>query len=303
MVIPLEREFKFNMDFCDDNGIWQWLEPLQLEEADTSGIFQALDQYNKKFHIHYNGTIKEFKIQYKSQITVVNNEWFMKAMAFMWLNWSTRLDRIKSFRSVGLCQGGQALRPDLIDRSNFILDLGEDSPAVSQIKVEIISPIDERAGSANYYRKKLEQAMVIIEKLQERPDLPSEAGVLEPRPPKQTSGPKRVTVNSGHGSIRITKARENKHQTLSEKERDESLAAAKADAREEKATMAWQEWVNLSYHFGLCEIECVCEKNDACLAKKFKKCASCGDIKKKACSKKACKVPTNVVEPLLAIEY
>jgi hypothetical protein len=132
-----------------------------------------LDQYNKKFHIHYNGTIREFKIQYKSQITVVNNEWFMKAMAFMWLNWSTRLDRIKSFRSVGLCQGGQALRPDLNDRSNFILDLGEDSPAVSPIKVEIISPIDERACSANYYRKKLEQAMAIIEKLQERPDLPS----------------------------------------------------------------------------------------------------------------------------------
>lgn len=26
------------MDFCNDNGIWQW-----LEEADTSGIFQALD--------------------------------------------------------------------------------------------------------------------------------------------------------------------------------------------------------------------------------------------------------------------
>ena len=79
-----------------------------------------------------------------------------------------------------------------------------------------------------------------------------------------------MTVNSGHGSIRITKARENKHHKLSEKERDESLAAAKADAREENATMAWQEWVNLSYHFGLCEIECVCEKNDACLAKKFK---------------------------------
>ena len=99
-----------------------------------------------------------------------------------------------------LCQGGQALRPDLIDRSNFIL--GEHSPAVSPIKVEIISPIDERACSANYYRKKLEQAMAIIEKLQERPDLPSEAGVLDPKPPKQTSGSKRVTVNSGHGSIR-----------------------------------------------------------------------------------------------------
>lgn len=289
------------MDYCNDQGIWQW-----LEEADTSGIFQALDQYNKKFHIYYNKTISEFKIQYGNQITVVNNEWFMKAMSFMWLSWSTRLDRIKSFRSVGLSQGGQALRPDLIDRSNFILDLGEDSPAVSPIKVEIISPVDERAGSANYWRKKFEQAMVVVGKFQERPVLPSEAGVLEPKPPKQTSGPKRVTINSGHGSIRISKAREDKHAKLLLQERGESLAAAKADAREYKAAVEWQDWVNLSYHFELCENGCVCAKDDACLAKILKKCNFCGDIKKNKCSKRLCKESSMALTDtgaLLAIEF
>ena len=288
------------MDFCNDNGIWQW-----LEEADTSGIFQALDQYNKKFHIYYNKTSKEFKIQYGNQTTVVNNEWFMRVISFMWLNWSTRLDRIKSFRSVGLCQGGQALRPDLIDRSSFILDLAEDSPAVSPIKIDIISPVDERAGSAGYYHNKFDQAMVIIAKFQERPVLPSEAGVLEPKPPKKTAGPKRITINSGHGSIRISKARENKHDALLVKEQAESLAAAKADAREEKASIEWQDWINLNYHFELCENECVCEKNEACLAKKFKKCSYCGDIKKNKCAKRACKeslLPITNGEPLLAIE-
>lgn len=229
----------------------------------------------------------------------------MRVISFMWLNWSTRLDRIKSFRSVGLCQGGQALRPDLIDRSSFILDLAEASPAASPIKVDIISPVGERTGSASYYRNKFDQAMVIIAKLQERPVLPSEAGVLEPKPPKKTAGPKRVTINSGHGSIRISKARENKHDALLAQEQAESLAAAKADAREEKALIEWQDWVNLKFHFELCENGCVCEKNEACLAKKFKKCNSCGDIKKNKCAKRACKeilMPIANGEPLLAIE-
>ena len=92
------RKGKEFMDYCNDNGIWQW-----LEESDTSGIFQALDQYNKKFHIYYNITIKEFRIQYGDLITTVNKEWFMKAVSFMWLSWSTRLDRIKKLSNSWAC--------------------------------------------------------------------------------------------------------------------------------------------------------------------------------------------------------
>ena len=83
------------------------------------------------------------------------------------------------------------------------------------------------------------------------------------------------------------------------------VADARATAREEKKTIEWQEWSNLSYHFELCENECVCEKNDDCLAKKLNKCNYCGDIKKSKCSKRACKaqqLPIANGEPMLAIE-
>ena len=94
-----------------------------------------------------------------------------------------------------------------------------------RIEIMIISPVDERAGSVNYIRNKYEQAMVLIGKLQDRPVLPSECGEMEPRPLKKNKGVKRITINTGHGSIRITKGRERKHEHLAHKELEESLSS------------------------------------------------------------------------------
>ena len=134
-----------------DDEVLAFLKEKQIrqfaEKPKTSRIFQALDQYNRKFHIEYRKGVREFKVKEAHRLTQqrdaaaaaaaaergeptprlstkvyeadvrVGMADFLNIFSLVWFTWSTAMDRITSFRRVGITT--DALRPDLICRDDF----------------------------------------------------------------------------------------------------------------------------------------------------------------------------------------
>jgi hypothetical protein len=104
--------------WCKSVGIFFF-----FEKPKTSGFLQALDQYNRKFHIEYNKGLREYRITEgysrgcPAEEVNLGVKDFLAIFSTVWFNWSSKLDRITAFRRVGICT--DALRPDLVNRKNF----------------------------------------------------------------------------------------------------------------------------------------------------------------------------------------
>jgi hypothetical protein len=98
--------------------------------AASSGFLQALDQFNKKFHMAYNKERKRYqKIRrMNSQPETINTADFFTIVSQIWPFWSTPSDRRVAFQKVGILQN--RLDASLVDRSKFTAIMPE-PPAVS----------------------------------------------------------------------------------------------------------------------------------------------------------------------------
>jgi hypothetical protein len=103
---------------------------LFTEEAGTSGFLQSLDQYNSKFHRHYNKGRDAWKEAYEARHKKPCSSFglieCLKVLAGdaelglpgMWFSWADPFDIVTAWRKVGIA--GNVLAPELIDRSEFI---------------------------------------------------------------------------------------------------------------------------------------------------------------------------------------
>ena len=109
---------------------------LFTEEPGTSGFLQSLDQYNAKFHRHYNNGRDAYKEAYaarnKTPLASFGLVEFLKVLGGdaelglpgVWFSWATPFDVVTAWRKVGIA--GNVLAPELIDRTEFI-----DQPAAA----------------------------------------------------------------------------------------------------------------------------------------------------------------------------
>ena len=172
-----------------------------VEEADTSGIFAALDQYNKKFHVDYNAGKKYLRCIFDNQALCISNKNFMRIFCLIWFSWSSPLDRVRSFSKVGITNEG--LRPDLIDRSNFFVPIENvNSPEPSPLK-QIGSPEDIEEGEDGYFEHKYNAALQVIAQLKKTPYSAAQVGVLKALTCHNATAAKRRRMHSDHGSYRL----------------------------------------------------------------------------------------------------
>eukprot|EP00966_Prymnesium_polylepis_P266606 6159323-Prymnesium_polylepis.1 len=195
------------------------------EEAGTSGFLQWLDQYNSKFHRYYNKGRDVYKeayvARYNEPCTFGLIE-FLKVLAGdaeldvpgMWFSWADPYDVVTAWRKVGIA--GNVLKPELIDRSEFI-----DQPAVAATPMATTAPEaattapDNGGGDPSSdteaiesERAKVQRLREYAEELEAERDAPFDhvaAGVLVPtavtRRDTQRTGPGRKRLNELHGSV------------------------------------------------------------------------------------------------------
>ena len=101
------------------------------EEPGTSGFLQSLDQYNSKFHRYYNKGRDTYKTAFQARhgkpcafgllefLKVLGGDADL-GLPGMWFAWVDPYDVVTAWRKVGIV--GNVLRPDQIDRSEFIHD-------------------------------------------------------------------------------------------------------------------------------------------------------------------------------------
>jgi hypothetical protein len=123
------------------------------EEAGTSGFLQSLDQYNSKFHRHYNkgrDAYKEaYEARYNTQCAFGLLE-FLKVLGGdaelglpgVWFSWADPYDVVTAWRKVGIA--GNVLKPELIDRSEFI----DQPPPGAMVDTAAAAPAPTAEGSS-----------------------------------------------------------------------------------------------------------------------------------------------------------
>mmetsp|Transcript_9553 Transcript_9553/g.31196 ORF Transcript_9553/g.31196 Transcript_9553/m.31196 type:complete len:268 (+) Transcript_9553:435-1238(+) len=216
----------------------------------------------------------------------------LRILGNIWAFWSCPTDRINSFRKVGITEHG--LNPDNIDRSKFVM---VPPPSVSKkrrIETVVESPEGVEKGSAAYWKAKYEDAKGIIKLQSEREVDPKEAGIL-PVVQRQntTKNMSRIRITDGHGSATMSNLLQQREAQRTDKERQAQEKKAKADERAKKKNEKNANTKALWDAFQLCKDGCVCDDLapgvEACEASKMKLRPYCGELKKRACSKKKCR--------------
>eukprot|EP00854_Cymbomonas_tetramitiformis_P009841 gene9842-11656_t len=307
------------MQFCEEKQIIKW-----SEKANTSGIFQALDQVNHQLHSEYNKGVREFKKLRKTQLAMryhrkvdesevkVNATDFLRIFCDIWFTWSTVMDRKIAWRRVGIMQ--ECIAPDEINREHFVVHAGpevKDSVPLSFADFSG-SPEGVRKGTPEYFKRKLAAIRALGQEWETFETTPMLRGILEvrsvpPLPPKPSKG--RLSDNNGSFSfneVRKKKAAKKQaeqdarqetefralQQDLAKKQRDAEITATAA-AKQQKLEALKHAWER-------CTPVCSCRPRifvggiptyfRPCEIAGLKQCPVCKDIKKSKCAKAACKV-------------
>ena len=295
---------------------------LWTEEAGVSGFLQALDQYNSKFHRHYNLGVSALKIAHKAhfgeELPQLGLEQFMMVLGGdavlglpgMWFSWASPYDIVTAWRRVGIT--GNKLVPELIDRSEFIdqyaavaeaeaeaeAATGPSSPLPPTLDQLAKTPPGVKSGTVTSERGKVQRLLergrqleLQLQAQRDAPFDPEEAGLLVAsvaKKPKSKSR-KRARLSDKNGSMTMQGVREERDERDAE---DEALAATRQAkklltlAKKEEAT---NEKAEMEVSFSRCEVSCHCGRRvETCRWAGFKRCPTCSEIKKGACRAKAC---------------
>ena len=232
----------------------------------------------------------------------------MRIFCRCWFAWSTPLDRIRSYRKVGITS--KQLRPDLINRAQFYsqADLEkEDEKENAHLVVDTTIPTPTaRAGSKEYYRELSNAQAALIEKLMNIPCTPIEGGVLKMQPmtcQERNSGRARVLDDmEEYGSCYLKDMVGSKKAKRKKREDERERIDGDKRRRVEEKEKAESEAADLQRRFEQCSSSCTCGETP-CRVQGLKRCPHCGDIKKQVCRKQACKAARGEGRgALLAIE-
>ena len=259
------------LQFLLEKQIWLFIGP-----AFSTSVTQLLDQLNKNLHQQYRRSKDNLFNAFQS----INREAFMVILAEIWPLWATQEGLMKAAKRVGITK--EALDVNFMQKDKFetaaSLIRGEEDTPSTPDPLRIISP-DKRKGSAEYYKRKFEQAQQIIHNLSERslvleeiPDLLTVKKV-KPNPEKAS-----VRVTQVHGSMRAQDVIAKVENIRKEKEKK---AEAKKQATEKKEGM--------KEAFIRCKEKCNCNQKK-CSASGLKQCPICKNVLKSNCSKSNCKV-------------
>ena len=286
-------------------GIRPW-----YEESKTSHFLQCLDQYFRKWHNTYREAVKEERLIRKNPELKITWEIFTLIVCRTWLTWSTPMDRIRSFRKVGITHLG--LRPDLINRATFYMkkDIEDEEANEPVLDTSIPEPEGLEEGSKEYYEEKLASAMALIERLKNVPCTPKEAGVLALAPTtcqERDAGRMRLSTDE-HSSCKMkdmvgTKKRRRLENEMERAriDQDKENGAVKKLKEAEDAMNSAAAWATCHALDG--SPQCKCGVSP-CPWANLRYCIHCGDVKKTQCRKRACldKIQALPGPTVLAIE-
>lgn len=259
------------LQFLLEKQIWLFIGP-----AFSTSVTQLLDQLNKNLHQQYRKSKDNLFNAFQS----INREAFMVILAEIWPLWATKEGLMKAAKRVGITK--EALDVNFMQQDKFetaaSLIRGEEDTPSTPDPLRIISP-DKRKGSAEYFKRKFEQAQQIIHNLSERSivleDVPDLLTVKKVKPnPEKAS----VRVTQVHGSMRAQDVIAKVQHIRKEKEKK---AEANKQAAEKKECM--------KEAFIRCKEKCNCNQKK-CSATGLKQCPICKNVLKSNCSKSNCKV-------------
>ena len=307
---------------------------LFTEAPKTSGFLQSLDQYNSTVHRRYNTARDVWKEAYEARYGKAPSFGLVEALKVlggdnelglvgMWFNWCSPYDVLQAWRKVGIA--GNVLRPELIDRSEFIdqpaarpaaatpqaavtpqsqsgrttaeVGAASTSPRCSPRKrvADVLkTPPGVRSGTKAASDAKLAALTKLALQQEEQLDMPFDptaAGVLVPdvvtRPDKDPSKQrKRRRLSDLHGSISIRGLGDECESRRLEDEAEVETVKARKEASAEKKAAAERETAERAAAFARCEVACACGV-EPCPWEKWKRCPSCGP-KLGLCKKRDC---------------
>jgi hypothetical protein len=290
---------------------------LFTEEAGTSGFLQSLDQYNSKFHRHYNKGRDAYKEAYKARkkkpLPSFGLIEFLKVLGGdadlglpgMWFTWADPFDIVTAWRKVGIA--GKVLAPECIDRTEFIdqpppqigatpttAEAVAASPHATRKRAADLAKTPEGmvSGSIESECAKVARLLKHAEELEaerDEPFDPTAAGVLVPdvimRPERQQTA-KRKRLSDLHGSVTMRAVGD----VAAERREEEEAAAAAVKEKQrlalEKKEAAAREAEAAAAAFARCEVMCACGIVP-CPYAKWKRCPTCGP-KNGLCKVRAC---------------
>ena len=282
--------------YCASVGIRLW-----YEESLTSDYLQALDQYNRKFHQEYRKGVKEERRLRNKPTMRISFIDFLLIFSRIWFHWSSPMDRIRSFRKVGITAHG--LRPDLVNRSKFTIGelRPDDNADDDQIDITVPSPEGVRKGSQLYYKRKYGAAMEVIDKLVQIPWTPAAGQLLvtTPQPSQTCISNRQRLAEEEFGSYTLKDMGETKRQKKAEAEAERLRIDSNKAAAAEKKEAAAQALHDLTVTYNDCTPDCMCGADEGqCPMLKYKMCACCHQLKKGLCKVRVCVESRKPVEPL-----
>lgn len=273
------------MEDALEKGIRVW-----YEESKTSHFLQCLDQYFRKWHLSYRKNVKLERLIRKKPSLKIDWEIFTMILCRSWFTWSEPIDRINSFRKVGITS--LELRPDLINRATFYVqkDIDEDEAKEPVLNTTVEEPEGVEVDSKEYWKAKFERSQGIVEKLVNVPCTPKEAGVLQLSPTTcQEWDSKRDRLNDeAFGSCKLKDMIETKKRKRLAAEEDRERIESNKIARIEKKSAAQAAKEVAMKAWAACALGCACGVSPCPWAKKVY-CLQCRELKTGQCRKIACK--------------
>ena len=166
----------------------------------------------------------------------------------------------------------------------------EEAEENTAVEAPPMSPEGVRKGTLEYWKRKCANLTAFNERVANIPFTPKEAGVLKIAPSTcQENDSARCKLNNDEfGSCKMKDMVGTKRKKREEAEAERERIDGKKQARVERLEQEAQEARQLAEAFERCQGGCVCGETPCPMAK-MKKCAVCGDIKKKVCAKRACR--------------
>lgn len=295
---------------------------LFFEESMTSHFLQMLDKVFEKLHRAYKAGCNEYKKQSKSKYgdePDIGIPEFLEILggcadlnlAGIWFSWCSRTDIITAWRHVGVC--ANKFDTSQIDRSKFIdkeieeeaaahrsptrqtrqqTDGNGPDPHATPTSIEDAekTPIGMRSDDVEALKIKLGR----MKKLAKRSieigfDPATVPGLMDPQEPdkkrRKRDQSRAAASEGGSASLR------NLHGQAVEKREASQREQAEKDERkrlaEEKKKEAADAVRKLEAAWNRCARACKCRQTPCAMAG-FKKCATCGEIKKRVCTKAEC---------------
>ena len=274
-----------------------------MEIANTSGFLQALDQFNRKYHLAYNKEKRRYKRELRESgfaDPTLSLADFLEINAGIATTWWTPSDRRAAFRRVGILQN--RLDASKVDRSKFVFPSPPPTATAAAAAAPHLPPSPKglaKGGNA-YFKRKYEDLSAAYEELRNVEVGPSLAGILVPVVVQRTKGAGCKRITDGHGSAVLSKLLEMRAtarmaaeaETL-RKANAAQVRAAKKAAGDEAAAAQLELWE-------ICRGGCVCgpvgedgaesAAGHVCPVAGLVLCPHCDTLKKRRCAVAACKV-------------